>query len=44
MTKSGETTRKVLLEVRDAVVHYGRIRALHGVSLVVHEGDRKSVV
>lgn len=39
MTKSGETTRKVLLEVRDAVVHYGRIRALHGVSLVVHEGE-----
>jgi len=44
MTKSGETTatdptRKVLLEVRDVVVHYGRIRALHGVSLVVHEGE-----
>lgn len=31
--------RKVLLEVRDVVVHYGRIRALHGVSLVVHEGE-----
>ena len=31
--------RKVLLEVRDAVVHYGRIEALHGVSLVVHEGE-----
>ncbi|MBU8811656.1 ABC transporter ATP-binding protein [Mycolicibacterium goodii] len=44
MTKSDETTatdptRKVLLEVRDVVVHYGRIRALHGVSLVVHEGE-----
>ena len=30
---------KVLLEVRDAVVNYGRIEALHGVSLVVHEGE-----
>lgn len=45
MTKSDETTastdsaRKVLLEVRDVIVHYGRIRALHGVSLVVHEGE-----
>lgn len=44
MTKSDETTatdptRKVLQEVRDVVVHYGRIRALHGVSLVVHEGE-----
>ena len=29
----------MLLEVRDIVVHYGRIRALHGVSLVVHEGE-----
>lgn len=29
MTNSVES-RKVLLEVRDAVVHYGRIRALHG--------------
>ena len=29
----------MLLEVRDAVVHYGRIEALHGVSLVVHEGE-----
>lgn len=38
MTKSAET-RKVLLEVRDVVVHYGRIRALHGVSLKVHEGE-----
>jgi branched-chain amino acid transport system ATP-binding protein len=34
-----ENTRPVLLEVRDAVVHYGRIEALHGVSLVVHEGE-----
>jgi branched-chain amino acid transport system ATP-binding protein len=38
MTKSAEP-RKVLLEVRDVVVHYGRIRALHGVSLKVHEGE-----
>ncbi|BCI53655.1 ABC transporter ATP-binding protein [Mycolicibacterium litorale] len=38
MTNSVES-RKVLLEVRDAVVHYGRIRALHGVSLTVHEGE-----
>lgn len=40
MTNSHEAdTRPVLLEVRDVVVHYGRIRALHGVSLVVHEGE-----
>jgi branched-chain amino acid transport system ATP-binding protein len=43
MTKSVDTpdftTRPVLLEVRDVVVHYGRIRALHGVSLKVHEGE-----
>lgn len=39
MTNSAETSRPVLLEVRDAVVHYGRIKALHGVSLVVHEGE-----
>jgi branched-chain amino acid transport system ATP-binding protein len=31
--------RPVLLEVRDVVVHYGRIKALHGVSLVVREGE-----
>ena len=31
--------RPVLLEARDIVVHYGRIKALHGVSLVVHEGE-----
>jgi branched-chain amino acid transport system ATP-binding protein len=37
MTNSSE--RPVLLEIRDAVVHYGRIRALHGVSLVVHDGE-----
>jgi branched-chain amino acid transport system ATP-binding protein len=34
-----ESSRPVLLEVRDLVVHYGRIKALHGVSLVVHEGE-----
>jgi branched-chain amino acid transport system ATP-binding protein len=43
MTNSTETTdtdpRPVLLEVRDVVVHYGRIQALHGVSVVVHEGE-----
>jgi branched-chain amino acid transport system ATP-binding protein len=31
--------RPVLLEVRDIVVQYGRIRALHGISLVVREGE-----
>ena len=36
---AADTERKVLLEVRDVVVHYGRIQALHGVSLVVHEGE-----
>lgn len=46
MTNSPETpevpdadTRPILLEVRDVVVHYGRIQALHGVSLVVREGE-----
>ncbi|MGU3651583.1 ABC transporter ATP-binding protein [Mycolicibacterium sp. A43C] len=40
MTNSHDVdTRKVLLEVRDIVVHYGRIRALNGVSLTVHEGE-----
>ena len=43
MTNSAETTdsdpRPILLEVRDVVVHYGRIQALHGVSLVVREGE-----
>jgi branched-chain amino acid transport system ATP-binding protein len=43
MTSSTETAdldpRPILLEVRDVVVHYGRIQALHGVSLVVHEGE-----
>src|SRR5262245_4083823 len=37
MTNSSE--RPVLLEIRDVVVHYGRIRALHGISLQVHEGE-----
>ncbi|MCP9272601.1 ABC transporter ATP-binding protein [Mycolicibacterium arenosum] len=36
---AADTERKVLLEVRDVVVHYGRIQALHGVSLVVREGE-----
>jgi branched-chain amino acid transport system ATP-binding protein len=42
MTSSPEpasTERPVLLEVRDVVVHYGRIEALHGVSLEVREGE-----
>jgi branched-chain amino acid transport system ATP-binding protein len=38
MSVSGEE-HQVLLEVRDIVVHYGRIEALHGVSLVVREGE-----
>jgi len=36
---AAETDRPVLLEVRDVVVHYGRIEALHGVSLEVREGE-----
>ena len=46
MTNSDEVTmsvsreeQKILLEVRDVVVHYGRIEALHGVSLTVREGE-----
>ena len=40
MTNSPEDDdRPVLLEVRDIVVQYGRIRALHGVSLKVHQGE-----
>jgi branched-chain amino acid transport system ATP-binding protein len=40
MTNSPEADdRPILLEVRDIVVHYGRIRALHGVSLVVRQGE-----
>jgi branched-chain amino acid transport system ATP-binding protein len=43
MTNSAEPTdadpRPILLEVRDVVVHYGRIQALHGVSLIVREGE-----
>ena len=47
MTNSPEVTaatenddpRPVLLEVRDVIVHYGRIQALHGVSLKVREGE-----
>ena len=31
--------KPILLEVRDIVVQYGRIRALHGISLVVREGE-----
>lgn len=32
-------SEQVLLEVRDVSVHYGRIQALHGVSLQVHQGE-----
>jgi len=44
MTSSPDATdspddRPVLLEVRDVVVRYGRIEALHGVSLVVRQGE-----
>jgi branched-chain amino acid transport system ATP-binding protein len=40
MTNSPEADdRPVLLEARDVVVHYGRIKALHGVSLVVRKGE-----
>lgn len=39
MTQNETDPRPVLLEVRDVVVHYGRIKALHGVSLVVREGE-----
>ena len=40
MTNSNDTDeRRVLLEARDVVVHYGRIEALHGVSVVVREGE-----
>ncbi|MDA0251333.1 MAG: ABC transporter ATP-binding protein [Actinomycetota bacterium] len=38
MTNS-EITAAPLLEVRDVVVRYGRIEALHGVSLVVNQGE-----
>ena len=31
--------RPIVLEVRDIVVQYGRIRALHGISLQVREGE-----
>jgi branched-chain amino acid transport system ATP-binding protein len=33
------TSNEPVLELRDVVVHYGRIEALHGVSLVVREGE-----
>ena len=39
MTNSDADERPVLLEVRDIVVHYGRIEALHGVSLQVRQGE-----
>jgi branched-chain amino acid transport system ATP-binding protein len=32
-------TEKILLEVRDAIVRYGKIEALHGVSLSVRQGE-----
>lgn len=39
MSDSPEVSKTPLLEVRDISVHYGRIQALHGVSLVVHDGE-----
>ena len=33
------SSEPVLLEIRDAVVNYGRIEALHGVSLIVRQGE-----
>ena len=39
MTNSDAEERPVLLEVRDIVVHDGRIEALHGVSLQVRQGE-----
>ena len=40
MTNSDDNkSNRALLEGRDAVVHYGRIEALHGVSVMVREGE-----
>lgn len=39
MTNLADDTRPVLLEVHDVVVRYGRIEALHGVSLEVRQGE-----
>ncbi|MEO3760620.1 ABC transporter ATP-binding protein [Mycobacterium sp. B14F4] len=39
MTQPTEAPRPIVLELRDIVVQYGRIRALHGISLTVHEGE-----
>jgi branched-chain amino acid transport system ATP-binding protein len=36
---TSDADKPVLLELRDVVVQYGRIRALHGISLVVREGE-----
>ena len=36
---SPENVAPPVLEIRDVVVHYGRIEALHGVSLTVREGE-----
>src|SRR5262245_3114778 len=38
-TMTSSDDRPILLEARDLVVHYGRIRALHGVPLVVQDGE-----
>ena len=37
--RTSNDDRPVVLEVRDIVVQYGRIRALHGISLKVHDGE-----
>jgi branched-chain amino acid transport system ATP-binding protein len=37
--KTSSDDRPIVLEVRNLVVQYGRIRALHGISLEVREGE-----
>lgn len=39
LEKTPASDKPVVLEVRDTVVHYGRIEALHGISLEVREGE-----
>src|SRR5690349_487272 len=36
---SESSDKPVVLEVKDLVVHYGVIAALHGISLNIHQGD-----
>src|SRR5205807_627594 len=37
--RMSDSAKPVMLEVRDLVVNYGVITALHGVSLSIHQGD-----